>query len=113
MDASQVKIIDRELALERAGGSAELAEELLGMLVQELPRQRAQLENAAHEHDLERVRDIAHKIKGSSTYCGTPALRIAAETVERHIKQGQTAHTDDELNTLLHEIHRLLDEIAA
>ncbi len=54
-------VYDRGQALAVTGGNARIADELLSLLLRELP---------------------AHKLQGSATYCGTPALKAAALALE-------------------------------
>ena len=78
--------VDYGEALEKAGGNADLAKELFSMLLQELPKLREQLQTAIVQTDIQAAWDHAHKIYGSTAYCGVPALRLAAQEMEAAVK---------------------------
>lgn len=79
-------VVDYAEAIEKAGGNVELAKELFGMLLQELPAVREQLKLAIEEENQQAMWDHAHKLFGSTAYCGVPQLRNAASEMEVAIK---------------------------
>lgn len=81
------EIFDKQQALEQAGGDPALAKDLLGMLFSELPDLLAQLRQAHQERDFKAMWDHAHKIHGSTAYCGVPALKADAQALETLIKE--------------------------
>lgn len=107
-----IKVIDQELALERAGGNAQLAAELFGMLLQELPQQRSAIEAALASGDYPALRHLVHKLNGSATYCGVPALKAAADSLETSLKRGETAYAASGVATIMEEIDRVLQQAA-
>jgi two-component system sensor histidine kinase BarA len=107
------KIFDHDLALERAGGNRDLAEELFGMLVNELPEYREKLDTAHRGGDIEQVIFIAHRINGSATYTGVPALKAAAEALEISLKRGEMGDMAHQVQSLDEEIGRVLELPAA
>ncbi len=107
-----VKVIDRELALQRAGGNAQLAAELFSMLLQELPQQRSAIQAALRAEDYPSLQHLVHKLNGSATYCGVPALKAAADVLESSLKRGETSHAARGVATILEEIERVLGQAA-
>ena len=102
-------IIDKTEALEKAGGKAELAKELFGMLLKELPKLKALMNDAYKTNNAEKFWDHAHKIHGSTAYCGVPALRHSAKALEDAIKQDKSfSEIEAELKQLNHSIDELL-----
>jgi two-component system sensor histidine kinase BarA len=81
-------IFDEKIALEKVDGNRELMLELLGMMMSELPRNIEELENAIHNGSHEAKWNIAHKLTGSTAYCGVPALQASAKALEHSIKNG-------------------------
>jgi len=81
--------VDISLALEQAGGSEELARDLFGMLLNDLPNLKNGLNQAFEQNDAQTLWDVTHKIHGSTAYCGVPALRDAAKALENAIKQSE------------------------
>lgn len=105
---TRLDIIDREAALEMAGGSAELADELFTMLLNELPGHQRDLQTLLATGDLTALQARIHKLNGSATYCGVPALKAAADRAETHLKEGRTDTIEQELQRILEEIDRVL-----
>jgi two-component system sensor histidine kinase BarA len=101
-------VYDRELAIERAGGSPELATDLFGMLLRELPLYRSQLESALAANDLATLQRHVHKLHGSATYTGVSALRHAVASLEVDLKRGVTERLVPQVQEVLQEIDRVL-----
>lgn len=92
MSEEKLKALDWSTGIELAGGNTELAQDLLQMLLAEAPRLLAQLEQAAQgQSDLQALWDDAHKLHGSTAYCGVPALRAASAALEQAIKSDSPA----------------------
>ena len=105
--AAMDKIVDIEFALEQAAGSEELAKELFQMLLAELPLALTSLQTALAELDKESIWNHAHKIYGSTAYCGVPALRAAAKQLESFIKADDMESVTTQMDLLALEIDRL------
>lgn len=101
-------IEDPELRLRLAGGDRTLAEELLQMLVSELPNQRRNINQAFLEHDEERLATEVHTLCGSAAYCGVPALESASDALRRVARSGDPTTIGQRISKLNREIDRLL-----
>jgi two-component system sensor histidine kinase BarA len=101
-------IVDYSEAIEKAGGNAELAKDLFGMLLQELPLLREQLQAAIAQADLQATWDHAHKIYGSTAYCGVPLLRQAASEMETVVRAKHLDTIREQFETLDRAIEELL-----
>lgn len=77
------RVVDYHEAIDKAGGNPELAKDLFGMLLRELPQLRENLLAAITRADGEAVRTHAHKLYGSTAYCSVPRLCQAAEEMDR------------------------------
>jgi len=100
-------ILDKDQALEQAGGSESLARELFGMLLDDLPVLQQQLQQAIADNRAEAMWDHAHKLYGSTAYCGVPALREAARAMEECVKQ----HNEDELSACFARLSAEIDSL--
>lgn len=80
------EILNIHLAIEQAGGNADLAKDLFRMLLNELPDQMNKLIQAYDNNDKEALWNMTHKIYGATAYCGVPALCNAAKQLEDAIK---------------------------
>ena len=107
------EIFDATMALEQAGGSEELARDLFGMLLDELPDYREAIMVAFRAVDMEgadidTLWDPVHKLHGATAYLGVPALRQAAKAFEDIIKQNDRDQLAGACRRLDEEIQRLL-----
>ena len=100
-------IYDKDLSLQLAGGKADLAEQMLGMLLKELPELCEQANAAAAINDSEALFRHVHKITGSTRYCGVPALAEASDELELEIK-AESTDISKPLQRLNKEAERLI-----
>ena len=100
-------IYDEELSLQLAGGKPDLAEQMLGMLIKELPELCEQANAAAAANDSDALFRYVHKITGSTRYCGVPALAEASDELELEIK-AESADISRPLQRLNEEVKRLI-----
>ena len=101
-------ILDKNLAIEQAGGDETLAKELFGMLLKDAPQLLEQIEIAFNIRNTVDLWEHAHKLYGSTAYCGVPQLRERAKAVEDAIKAD--AHSDvleDEVRALSEAVQSL------
>ncbi len=108
---TMLAITDRQLALQRAGGSQELADELLTMLIKSLPDyqyifSRYQKELCLHP-DEAYYKDQLHKLHGALNYCATPALYKQVYTLNEQFYDLSTDQKNILLERILEEIKRL------
>lgn len=101
------KVYDEQLSLELAGGNEDLAQQMLEMLLNELPSLQASMNDAFEEGDKAALYDNVHKINGSTRYCGVPAVGQAANDLELLLKN-EADELDKSLESLNKEIKRLL-----
>jgi two-component system sensor histidine kinase BarA len=104
---SNLAVYDRSLAVERAGGCAELATDLFGMLLKELPGFRTKLLHTLERNDLASLERHAHKLHGSATYTGVSALGHAVATLENNLKRGVTEDVSQRVDAVVREIDRV------
>ncbi|MCK4743534.1 MAG: Hpt domain-containing protein [Sulfuriflexus sp.] len=104
---SEIKVYDEQLSLQLAGGNEDLAQQMLEMLLNELPILQANMNEVFQEGDNAALYDNVHKINGSSRYCGVPAVGEAANNLELLLKNNDD-DLKDAVNELNVEIERLL-----
>lgn len=102
------EIFNKQQALEQAGDDPALAKDLLQMLLAELPELLTKLRQALADNDHTALWDHAHKIHGSTAYCGVPALKAAAHDMEQLIKQALVADYFAGVERIGSEIERLV-----
>lgn len=104
---SALNIVDTDLALERAGGNQDLARDLFQMLQNELPNYLSSIQGHFESANHAALVEAVHKLNGASTYCGVPALKEAASTLESNLKQGNESSYAEGVALVLKEIRRL------
>jgi two-component system sensor histidine kinase BarA len=103
-------VVDYAEAIEKAGGNAQLAKELFGMLLQELPLLREKLQGAIAQEDLPAMWNHAHKIYGSTAYCGVPLLRQVASKMETAVRGKELAAIQQQYAALDKAIEQILEQ---
>jgi two-component system sensor histidine kinase BarA len=106
--SENLKVLDHELGLKLAGGKADLAQELLEMLIEKLPLDREEISKIYKIKDQEKLLEVVHKLHGATCYCGVPRLKHAASTLETAIKSHDDEHMEELLDILLREIDAVL-----
>ena len=99
--------IDLEEGLRLAAGKADLAEDLLRMLLAGLPDDRQAISSALEQGERKALLERVHKLHGASRYCGVPELRARCQQAETLLKQDRDSH--GAVLALLAAIDRLLD----
>ena len=101
--------LDWTLALQRAGGKAELANEMLNMLLLSVPETLNLLNQAISNEDCQQVLSVIHKFHGACCYTGVPKLKALAEVIETSLKNKcALENIEPELFELQDELENLL-----
>lgn len=107
--SSAERIVDIDLALERAGGNADLARELYQMLQKELPEYQSKIRRLYETGDIAALTETIHKLNGSATYCGVPQLKIASDSLETDLKRGESDKYEAGLSRVLKAISEVME----
>ena len=106
-------VADLNVTLERLDGDRDLLRELADLYIADYPGQLQNLFDAVEAGDIERIKRVAHKIKGTAWSFGAkPASALAARLEEtKEIADGKNAtalakHLSNELTRL----HLALEE---
>lgn len=108
-ERQDLAVYDRQLAVSIAGGNPQIAAELFDLLIQELPHQREALSRAYTADDRVELRKLTHKLVGSASYCGTPALKAAAQDLEAALPDDEPQTIADAYAGVLAEICRVME----
>jgi len=101
------KSFDWSLALKQSAGKADLAKEMLIMLLNEFSDIRDMVEHAIDgDLDNEHFTQSIHKFHGGCSYSGVPKLKNIAKLIEKELKLGTVP------NLLEPELLELLDELS-
>ncbi|KNC07958.1 histidine kinase [Pantoea sp. RIT-PI-b] len=98
--------LDWSLALRQAANKADLARDLLQMLLDFLPEVEDRVEHAIASNDVVGLREIIHKLHGSASYSGVPRLKQLCQQLEKSL------HQESDIEALEPELLELSDEMA-
>ncbi|KGS12778.1 hypothetical protein OA77_20050, partial [Pseudomonas coronafaciens] len=109
-EASEVHVgplvLDHEEGLRLAAGKADLAADMLAMLLASLDADREAIRMARASQDVQGLIERVHRLHGATRYCGVPQLRTACQRAETLLKQGASG-SGDALDNLEKAIIRL------
>ena len=80
-------MLDHEEGLRLAAGKADLAADMLAMLLASLEADREAIRLARQSNDHNALIERVHRLHGATRYCGVPQLRAACQRSETLLKQ--------------------------
>jgi two-component system sensor histidine kinase BarA len=101
-----VRDIDKLLAI--TGGDKRLANEMFQQLCKELPQQLINIKKHIDHADLESLKELIHKVHGSTSSCGVPALDYSISKFESICKTATFQELYEAFLVLEQEVERLL-----
>ncbi|HBX57554.1 response regulator [Pseudomonas sp. UBA2684] len=96
-----LNVLDAAEGLRLAAGKADLAADMLNMLLAGLPADRQAIQQARAAGERNALIERVHRLHGATRYCGVPQLRAACQRSETLLKQDDPA------------AHNALDELDA
>ena len=106
-DEAEPAVFDRAELLDRLGGDEEIAGVVVGVFLDDAPRQIEDLRASVAAHDAHTSRRLAHGIKGAAANVGAGALREVAAAVEQASDAGDLATVETGMDALQREFERL------
>jgi two-component system, sensor histidine kinase and response regulator len=106
-------VFDKDEALHRVGGEADVLADLVTLFSQECPKQIDRIEQAHKEGDLPGVARAAHALKSSVAIFAAPAAHAAALRLETMGRDGDASEFPAAWASLHREIERLKAALAA
>jgi PAS domain S-box-containing protein len=106
-------VLDRDSALARVGGNLELLRQLARVFREDCGRLVPEVREALQAGDAPRLRDAAHTLKGMVGFFAASAATTAARRLEELGEAGTMAGADETLTTLVREIERVQEVLAA
>jgi two-component system sensor histidine kinase/response regulator len=105
--------IDRELALARVGGDADLLKEIAQLFLDDYPKVLTELRAAVASADARGVERAAHGLKGSVSHFGARAAVEASGAIEQMGRTHQLAGVSGVVQELELALAALRPELAA
>jgi two-component system sensor histidine kinase BarA len=103
-----LQVLDHEEGLRLAAGKADLAADMLAMLLASLEADREAIRLARQTDDHNALVERVHRLHGATRYCGVPQLRAACLRSETLLKQ-----QDPKATVALEELDRAINRLAA
>ncbi|MDP3845541.1 MAG: response regulator [Pseudomonas sp.] len=110
--AINLSVLDHAEGLQLAAGKADLAADMLSMLLGSLANDRLTLQEARANNAREALLERVHRLHGATRYCGVPQLRASCQHCESLLKQNSPA-ANAALDELDAAIERLLNATQA
>ena len=106
-DDKGLEVLDPEEGLRLAAGKADLAADMLSMLLASLDADREAIRLAARSGDRSTLLERIHRLHGATRYCGVPQLRAACQRSETLLKQN-----DPDASQALEELDAAISRLA-
>jgi CheY-like chemotaxis protein len=103
---------DAEL-LERVGGSHALLQEIIGLFLEDCPRQLGEIRQALAANDAPSVYRATHTLKGSAGNFGAQYLMAVAQHLEARAREENLPASREAFATLEYEAERLMARLTA
>ncbi len=109
-ELEQFPLLNIEKGLENLGSEATLLE-VLRSIIDLIPKQKEELQQAFATGDWDGIEQLAHKLKGGAEYPGTIRMQIACQYLERYRKAGHSASLEKlylQLISVLDKTHQVV-----
>jgi CheY-like chemotaxis protein/HPt (histidine-containing phosphotransfer) domain-containing protein len=104
-------IFDQAELLERMMGDSDMAQQILEVFLEDIPKQLESLKQALDACDVENFQRIVHGIKGAAANVSGESLRQLAADIEQACKEGRMESAADSYPKLYNEYKILKDAI--
>lgn len=101
-------VIDWPRSVKLANNKPELAQQMLDMLIEELPSAKSDILSTYNAKDFERMHSHVHKLHGATCYTGVPQLKENVSEIETLLK---TDIDEKKLSILVGQFGQLVDTI--
>ncbi len=105
--AAAAPVFRKDELLRRLGGDQEGLDIVLGVFLEDTPKQLGLLTAALARKDVAELRRIAHSLKGATGNLGAPAMQEAALQVETLAASGNLAKAEEKVSKILGEFEKL------
>ncbi|BFM07614.1 response regulator [Halioxenophilus aromaticivorans] len=102
------KPVDIGMCLNLAGEKPDLARDMLTMLIEGLPQNLSQIDEAVQTQDYIRLEDVVHRLRGGARCTGTPKLADTASKLDQLLFNKQYDEIFPPLSALIDTIEELI-----
>ncbi len=107
--SENLPVLDKNKALKVVAGNESLADELLAMLVKELPDYKRLIQQQLDAGNKEEVRKVIHKLNGGLRYVGAPALLEITSDTDQYLFELSNQQLTANILQIFYEIDRVLE----
>lgn len=107
--SENLDILDLKTALKAVSGNKQLADDLLGMFIKELPNYKQTIQNHIQSGNREDLKQVIHKIHGGLRYLGAPALMSLISQMDEVLFDLSDNELKDGIEKIYFEIDRVLE----
>ncbi|PCK08271.1 MAG: hypothetical protein COA42_10075 [Alteromonadaceae bacterium] len=105
---NMVMPVDIPLSLKLAKGKADLARDMLDMLIKSLPEDMHALIEMLNNRDYVNMQALTHKMHGGFCCCGVPKLRDLSRQLDARLLKNDYEHVADDTEAFFNECEQLL-----
>ncbi len=105
-----LSVLDQNLAIQVVSGNKKLADDLLVMLIKELPEYTQDIQKELQNNNREELRKIIHKMHGGLRYVGAPALMDIVSRTDIELFELSDEQLKQNITRIYQEIDRLIKE---
>ena len=105
-----LSVLDQNLAIQVVSGNKKLADDLLVMLIKELPEYTQDIQEELQNNNREELRKIIHKMHGGLRYVGAPALMDIVSRTDIELFELSDEQLKLNITRIYQEIDRLIKE---
>jgi two-component system sensor histidine kinase BarA len=100
--------MDLTESLRLSNGKADLAKNMLRMLLNDLARDKTTIIELGQQHQWQALQAVVHKIHGGSCYCGVPELKQQSAALDKRLQQQDYTAIEEPIAGTLAAIEALL-----
>lgn len=103
-------VLDQNRAIQLVSGNKKLADDLLLMLIKELPEHTQGIQNEHQNGNKEELRKIIHKMHGGLRYVGAPALLDIVSRTDVELFELSDEQLKQNITLIYQETDRIIKE---
>lgn len=104
-------VIDWDVSLKLAGNQKELADDILAMLIANLPEEVAVIKQLNAEKNYQELRKHVHKMRGALSYSGLSRIKNLIGRIETDLKTNIIVSLPSSIQQLDTELQHLLEQL--
>lgn len=108
--SDNLAVLDQNKAIQLVSGNKKLADDLLQMLINELPGYAQGIQKELQNNNKEELRKIIHKMHGGLRYIGAPALLDIVSRTDLELFELSNELLTQNTTLIYQEIDRLIKE---